>query len=84
MACCRKIVSLAPLLLVSFVWVTPLCAASSEDETVTVTRDKEKTVYTIGSGKEQVDPEREKAWEMLKDTNIWTRDNDGKRPNTGR
>ena len=61
-----------------------MSGASSEEEAVTVTRDKEKTVYTIGSGKQQEDPDKEKAWEMLRDLNIWTRENDGKRPDTGR
>jgi len=84
MSFCCWIGCLISLLFASFVWTMPVCAASSEDETVTVTRDKEKTVYTIGPGKEQEDPEREKAWEMLKDINIWTRENDGKGPNTGR
>ena len=84
MAFCCRIGCLASLLFASLVWITPLCAASSDEETITVTRDKDKTVYTIGSGKEQEDPEREKAWEMLKDINIWTRDKNGKRPDPGR
>jgi hypothetical protein len=84
MSFCCRIGYFASLLFTCFVWITPLSAASSDDETITVTRDKDKTVYTIGSGKQQEDPEKEKAWEMLKDLNIWTRENDGKRPDTGR
>lgn len=64
--------------------VCPVFAESQEDETLSVTRDKEKTVYTTGGTNQGEDPDKEKAWEMLKDMNIWTRERDGKGPNTGR
>ncbi len=40
---------------------------------ITVERDKDKTVYTIGSNsqiKQEEAAEREKAWEMLKNTGV--------------
>ncbi len=64
--------------------VSPVFGESQEEETLSVTRDKEKTVYTIGGTTQKEDPDKEKAWEMLKDLNIWTGERDGKGPNTGR
>ena len=71
-------------LIIICVSACPLFGESQEDETLSVTRDKEKTVYTTGGTKQGEDSDKEKAWEMLKDINIWTRERDGKGPNTGR
>jgi len=62
----------------------PVRGETQEEEALTVTRDKDKTVYTIGGTKQEEDPDKERAWEMLKDIRIRTRENDGKGPNTGR
>ena len=64
--------------------VLPVSGETQEEEALSVTRDKDKTVYTIGGTKQEEDPDKERAWEMLKDLRIWTRENDGKGPNTGR
>jgi hypothetical protein len=64
--------------------VLPVLGETREEEALSVTRDKDKTVYTIGGTKQEEDPDKERAWEMLKDIRIWTRENDGKGPNTGR
>lgn len=53
--------------------------ALSEDErdNLKVERDKEKTVYTIGSSqkdkKDQSEEDRKNSWDMLKNSNLWIR-----------
>jgi hypothetical protein len=71
-------------LIIVCAFVLPVFGETQEEEALSVTRDKEKTVYTIGGTKQGEDPDKERAWEMLKDIRIWTRENDGKGPNTGR
>jgi hypothetical protein len=45
--------------------------AGSKEE-LEVKRDKDKTVYTIGSEEDQKkDEDKANAWEMLKNKNIW-------------
>jgi hypothetical protein len=62
----------------------PVLGETQEEEALSVTRDRDRTVYTIGETKQEEDPDKERAWEMLKDIRIWTRENDGKGTNTGR
>jgi len=43
-----------------------------DKEELEVKRDKDKTVYTIGSEEDQKkDEDKANAWEMLKNKNIW-------------
>ena len=72
------------LIIVCVLALPVLGETKEEEEALSVTRDKDKTVYTIGGSKQEEDPDKARAWEMLKDINIWTRENDGKGPNTGR
>jgi len=59
-------------------------AERSEDE-ISATHEKDKTVYTIGGATQKNnDPDRELAWDPLKDIQIEMRETDGKRSNTGR
>jgi len=51
------------------------CEDRKED--LNVERDKEKTVYTIGSSqkekKDQSEEDKKNAWDMLKNSNLWIR-----------
>jgi len=59
-------------------FLTPCPAYSdAEKDNLNVEKDKEKTVYTIGSSqkdkKDQSEEDKKNSWEMLKNTNLWIR-----------
>jgi len=71
------------LLLVSGIHAAFLTHAHAE-ESLDIKKEKDSTVYTIGSSPEQKDEDKDKAWEMLKNIRIDTRGEDGKGPDTRR
>ena len=62
------------ILVFLFVFPHPASSESGQEE-LNVTRDEEKTVYTIGSSqpdkKDQAAEDKENSWEMLKNMNLW-------------
>ncbi len=61
------------ILLAASLLLVPWPSSAETREEMTVVRDKEKTVYTIGSNgenKKEEEKDREKSWEMLKNMNI--------------
>jgi hypothetical protein len=55
------------------------------ESSITLERDKDKTVYTIGPGdKEQIRQDTDKAWDMLNNVVIESRGSLGKRPHNNR
>lgn len=71
------------LLLMSGIHAAFLTHARAE-ESLDIKKEKDRTVYTIGSSPEQKDEDKDKAWEMLKNIRIDTRGEDGKGPDTRR
>jgi hypothetical protein len=55
------------------------------DSSITLERDKDKTVYTIGPGdREQIKQDADKAWDMLNNVVIESRGSRGKGPDNNR
>lgn len=75
--------SVLTLLLMSGIHAAFLTHARAE-ESLDIKKEKDRTVYTIGSSPEQKDEDKDKAWEMLKNILIDTRGEDGKGPDTRR
>lgn len=71
------------LLLMSGIHAAFLTHACAEEQ-LDIKKEKDRTVYTIGSSPEQKDEDKDKAWEMLKNIRIDTRGEDGKGPDTRR
>lgn len=79
------------ILLVMLFIATGSCLSPARgEEAIKVEREKDKTVYTIGSEKDKDGlSDRERSWEMLNNMNVitregYTRDQHGKGPDHNR
>jgi hypothetical protein len=70
---CRPDLWLRTCLGVLFIMALPLSGLAADDQ-ISVKRDQDKTVYTIGpdtQNRQEEEKERDKAWDMLKNMRIY-------------
>mgnify|MGYP000898614783 CR=1 FL=1 len=62
--------------IILFTIPSPASSENRKDE-LNIEKDKDKTVYTIGSSqkdkKDQAEEDKKNSWEMLKNSNLWIR-----------
>lgn len=65
------------IIVLTLLFITYPACSEDRKEDLNVERDKEKTVYTIGSSqkdkKDQSEEDKKNAWDMLKNSNLWIR-----------
>lgn len=69
----RGVTMILAMLFAASLLVFPSSSPGENKDEMTVVRDKDKTVYTIGSSgnnRKEEEKDREKSWEMLKNMNI--------------